>query len=164
VAALAVAVAFVAVSYLVPLIAAEDVDAAAGGWRSDPNGAFDRLDQAANLNFLSDEADVVAGAIAERLRRYGRMRASFEAALDRNPYNWYSRMELGALEAVEGNRAAALAQLRSARDLNPREELITEVLADVRQQRTVSLRALDRALLGRVCARFGQTEATRFCN
>lgn len=161
--ALVVAFAFAAVSYLLPLIAAKDVDAAAGGWSSDPGAAFDRLDQARSLNFLSDEPDVVAGAIAERLHQYDRMRASFEGALDRNPYNWYSLLELGALDAVQGRRDAAIEQLQAAAELNPREPAIKIAMRRARTANPLPLRALDRLFLERVCARFGQTTETRFC-
>jgi hypothetical protein len=162
-AALAVALAFAAISYLLPLIAAQDVDAAAGGWSADPSAAFDRLDQAHDLNFLSDEPDVVAGAIAERLDQYGRMRTSFETAIDRNPFNWYSLLELGALDAVQGRRGSAIRRLQAAAELNPREPAITSALRRARSPNPLPLAALDRIFLGRVCDRFGRTSATKFC-
>jgi len=161
--ALVVGVAFAAASYLLPWTAAEDVDAAAGGWSVHPSAAFDRLDQARDLNFLSDEPDVVAGAIAERLHQYDRMRTSFEAALDRNPYNWYSQLELGALDAVQGRRHAAIGRLQAAAELNPREPAIKIALRRARTANPLPLRTLDRIFLERVCARFGQTAETRFC-
>jgi tetratricopeptide (TPR) repeat protein len=158
-----VAVAFAAASYLLPLIAAHDVDAAAGGWSGDSSAAFDRLDQAHDLNFLSDEPDVVAGAIAERLDQYGRMRTSFETAIDRNPFNWYSLLELGALDAVQGRRGSAIRRLQAAAELNPREPAITSALRRARSPNPLPLAALDRIFLGRVCDRFGRTSATKFC-
>ena len=162
-AAVAAAVLLLTASYLLPWGAAEDVDSATASWRADPDGAFDRLDRASDLNFLSDEPDVLAGAIAERLHDRDRMRTSFEAALDRNPYSWYSWLELGALDAVEGRETSARHRLAEAAKLNPRDELIRSVRASVRRGRPVSLRSIDQALLDRVCARVGATDATSFC-
>ena len=157
------ALVFVAVSYVLPLAAAEDMATASSTWGADPQAAFDRLDRAGDLNFLSDEPDVVAGAIAERLGEQAQMRRYFEAALQRNSFNWYSLLELGALDAVEGHRTGAVRRLRQAVKLNPKEPLIRTTLARARSNKPVSLRSLDRIFLGRVCDRFGQTHDTQFC-
>jgi tetratricopeptide (TPR) repeat protein len=163
-AAAGIAVAIIAAaSYLLPLGAAEDVATASSTWGADPEAAFDRLDRASDLNFLSDEPDLVAGAIAERLGDRRRMRDYFEAALERNPVSWYALLELGALDGVEGDRRSALAYLDEAAALNPQEPLIADVERGVRRGREVSLRAIDRAFLSRVCERVGRTADTQFC-
>ena len=161
--AIAVLLVGAAVSYVRPLAAAEDVAKATEVWRVNPEVAFERLDRAAGWDPLSDEPYVYAGAIAERRGDLDRMRSSFEQAIDRNPHNWYSLLELGALEAVEGNRAAAVDLLRDAAELNPDDTLVSEVLATARRGGEVQLRELDRVLLGRVCSRFGRTRETEFC-
>jgi len=159
---LLLAVALV-VSYALPWIAARDVDRAARGWSSDPSGAFEALDRARSLNFLSAEPDLVAGTIASRLGRREAMRAAFRRALDRDPRNWYALLELGALEALEGRRSVAIARLESARRVNPRDPLIASVLLGARDHDPVSLKRIEQELLARVCTRVGHTEATRFC-
>jgi hypothetical protein len=83
--------------------------------------------------------------------------------LQRNSFNWYSLLELGALDAVEGHRTAAMRRLRQAVKLNPREPVIRTTLAGARSDKPVGLRSLDRIFLGRVCDRFGQTHDTQFC-
>jgi predicted nucleic acid-binding protein len=162
--AAAVAVALVAaVSYLLPFGAARDVSAATNTWRTDPATAFDRLERARGLDFLSAEADLIAGTIAIELGEHERARAAFEAALERDPNNWYALLELGALESLAGDRAAALAHLRRALQLNPQDPLIAATARAVRGGRAVQSADLHDALRDRVCGRFGQTGATRFC-
>jgi O-antigen ligase len=158
-----VVAAFAAASYVLPWTAAEEVQVAASGWGAHPQDAFERLDRARELNFLSAQPDLVAGAIAERLGQRQRMRQSFTAALDRDPTNWYAMLELGALDAAQGNRGAALSRLRAASRLNPRDPLIRAVQRSVEQGQAVPLGSLDRRLLNRVCRRVGRTEDTRFC-
>ena len=154
---------FAAASYLLPLGAAEDVSAAASSWRHDPNAAFERLERARQLNFLSAEPDLVAGTIAVELRDYDRAQEAFSAALTRDPHNWYAQLSLGALKAQAGARSSALRHLQQARALNPRDPLIARVLHKARGGHSVDLRAVNRALLNRVCMRVGETRATRFC-
>jgi O-antigen ligase/polysaccharide polymerase Wzy-like membrane protein len=155
--------AFATVSYTLPWAAARDVEVAASSWSADPQLAFDRLDQAHNWNSLSAEPDLVAGAIAERLGDRTRMRASFTRALDRDSHNWYALLELGDLDALEGHRASALKQLRSAARLDPREPLIRSAIHGVQRGRPISLRSIDRELLRRTCSLVGRTNQTRFC-
>jgi hypothetical protein len=73
----------------------------------------------------------------------------FGGALERNPSNWYARLELGVAYAREGKRAAALRELSAARRLNPREPTILSVASKVRRGQTVSLAELDRNFLRR---------------
>jgi O-antigen ligase/polysaccharide polymerase Wzy-like membrane protein len=161
--AVAFAVVFAAVSYTLPWAAARDVQIAASSWSANPQRAFDRLDQARNWNPLSAQPDLVAGAIAERLGDRTRMRASFTRALGRDSDNWYALLELGALDALEGRRGSALAQLRSAARLDPREPLIRSAIRGVQRGHPISLRSIDRVLLSRTCSLVGRTNQTRFC-
>jgi hypothetical protein len=163
-AAVAALVALVAVaSYLGPWGAARDIDEAANIWATDPQGAYDRLDRARNLNPLSEDADLLAGAIAGRLGDRGRMRDAYTNALERNPHSWYAQFELGALDAVEGNRSSAAARLTAAQRLNPSDPLIRKVLRGARSGDPVSLTAIDRIFLARVCGLVGRTIDTRYC-
>jgi hypothetical protein len=159
----AVVAVFAAASYALPWTAAKETQLAASSWGAHPHNAFDRLDRARKLNFLSAQPDLVAGAIAARLGQRRRMRQSFTDALDRDPNNWYALLELGALDSLEGHRAAAVSRLRSASRLNPRDPLIRSVLRSVERGKAVPLRSLDRRLLSRVCQRVGRTHETRFC-
>jgi tetratricopeptide (TPR) repeat protein len=148
---------------VLPWGAARDVDQATEQWTDDPEAAFDRLERARDLNFLSDQPDLVAGAIAVRLDDLPRARAHFAAAVDRNPHSWYGLLELGAIEAVEGRTPAALAHLRRADELNPGDPVIDEALRAARRERPLALRAIDRRMLERLCARFGRTTETPDC-
>jgi hypothetical protein len=159
----AFAVAFAAVSYTLPWAAARDVDIAASSWSANPHLAFERLDHASSLNPLSARPDLVAGAIAERRGDRTRMRASFTRALDRDSHDWYALLELGALDALEGRTAFALARLRSAARLDPREPLIRSAIQGVQRGRPISLRSIDSELLNRTCSLVGRTNQTRFC-
>jgi O-Antigen ligase len=132
-----------------PWLAAKEVRAAAGEWRRSPDRAFERLDRARRLDPLSDRPDLIAGAIASRLSDTRRMVEEFGDALERNPSNWYARLELGVAYAREGKRAAALRELSAARRLNPREPTIAAVALKVRRGETVSLAELDRNFLRR---------------
>jgi O-antigen ligase len=164
VAVMGVLLGLVAVgSYALPWAAARDVERAATTWKSDPAGAYDQLDRARTLNFLSDRPDLVAGTIAARREDRERMRDSFEAALGRNPYSWYALLELGVLDATEGDRASALRRLRQATRLNPSDPAIGSTLRRVRAGDPVSLERINRRLLGRICRRLGRTQETRYC-
>jgi O-antigen ligase len=133
-----------------PWLSAKEVQAAAGSWRTDPQGAFDRLERARSLNPLGDNPDLVAGAIASRLGDRGRMRISFERALERNGRNWYAYLELAVVAALEGRKDEALRLLGRARTLSPREPSIELVASQVRSGRPVSPAGLDRLFLRRL--------------
>ena len=153
----------VAVSYLLPWGASRDIATASATWGANPDAAFDRLDRAADLDFLSEEPYVTEGAIAVRRHDVGRARTAYAEAVDRNPSNWYAQFELGAIEAVRGDRAAATARLRKAEALNPREPLVRLAVRGVRDGEPLPLARIDRILLQRVCALVGRTSDTRFC-
>jgi tetratricopeptide (TPR) repeat protein len=147
----AAALAVLAVATLAPpWLSAKEVQAAASSWRAEPQAAFDRLERARRLNPLSDNPDLVAGAIASRLGDRARMRESFSRALERNPHNWYAYLELAVVAALEGRRAEALRLLEQARRLSPTEPGVELVTSQVRAGEPISVRALDRMFLRRL--------------
>jgi O-Antigen ligase len=163
-AAVAVAaVGFAVVTYALPWAAARDIESAESTWRSNPDAAFDRLDRARDLNFLSGEPDVVAATIAEQLGETDRVRASLRDAIEREPKNWYALLQLGALEAFEGDRAAGLAHLERAAKLNPSDTQVRLVAQRARAGRPLTLEQLRRMTVRRVCGLVGPTSESRFC-
>lgn len=153
-----------ATSFVLPWGAARDVELAAENWRVSAETAYDRLDRALDLNPLSDRAALIGMAIASRREEYGLMRHYLEIALERTSASWYAHLELGALNAIEGDRKGAREHLLESLDLNPREPVTADVLAKLRRGRRPSLAAIDRAFLIRVCNRFGRTDATPHCD
>jgi O-Antigen ligase len=143
-------------SLALPWTAAVDVKKAGESWGADSAAAFDRLDRADSLNFLSANPDLVEGAIASRLGQPQRMRTAFEDALERDPRNWYATLELAALDALEGDRAASLERLDRVAELNPREPVTDEVRRGVLDGRPVTLEELDDVFLERYCRVHGQ--------
>ena len=138
-----------ALSLAPPWLAEKEMERAVAEWRNDPDTAFARLERARSLNPLSDEPDMLAGAIASRVDDTRRMRSAFEGALARNSYNWYAQFELGILAASEGNRREALNRLRLAQALDPREPAIALALEQVRSGRKVSRSDYDRLFFER---------------
>lgn len=138
-----------AVVLALPWLAERDVDAAAGAWPRDPGAAYARLDRAARLNPLSDRPYLVEGSIAARLGDFARARAAFGKALDRVPRGSYAQLELGAIAAQQHRRAEALAHLRRASALAPRDPLIAAALRRVRTRAPLTVALVNAALLGR---------------
>jgi len=151
-------------SLLGPWLSARYVESAAGGWQGDPDRSYAQLERAQSLNPLSARPDLVAGAIAARYEDLPRMTDYFEAALEREPDNWYALLELGVASAVEGDRPAAISLLEQAQSLNPLDPLIRETARRVEAGRAVSLTRIDQALLGRVCERIGRAANTGSCS
>jgi hypothetical protein len=156
--------ALAAISLFLPWTAALDVKKAAESWGADPDAAFERLDRARDLNFLSAQPDLVAGAIATRLNEPERARLSFTRALERDPRNWYATLELAALDALEGDRASALARLDEVARLNPGEQLTARVRKGIEEGRPVSLDELDASFIERYCARQGRQATPTGCD
>lgn len=141
--------AVAAVGLAIPWVAAKEIETASASWAADPATAFRRLDLARQLNPLTDNADVVAGVIASRLHDRPKERAAFVRAIERNPHNWYARFELALVDARQGKTAAALAQLRLAGQLNPREPVIPDVRKKILHRKPVSEAAINRLFLER---------------
>ncbi|HTA12706.1 MAG TPA: O-antigen ligase family protein [Solirubrobacteraceae bacterium] len=144
--ALALALAAVA-SLVAPWLSQLELESAVRVWTYAPQVAYARLDDAARLNPLSDEAELVAGTIALRYRQLARADRDFAQALERSHDDAYATLERGAIASASGRRSAALGLLERALELSPREVLAREALRVVREGRRVNLVELNRAIL-----------------
>jgi hypothetical protein len=162
-AALALLVVFAVATYGLPWAAANDVNEAERVWADEPDEAFDRLDRASDLNFLSAAPDLAGGTIAIRLGDESKARSYFEAALDREPRSWYARLQLGALAAAGGHRSEGIEELRAARRLNPRDPTIRLALERAEAGKPLSPAAINLLLAQGICDRLGRTQDTAAC-
>jgi hypothetical protein len=136
----------IAALFVLPWIAAREVSLASSGWPSNRALAYSRLDAAARFDPLSDIPAETEGLIAARSGDDRRARKAFARAIGRNSVNWYSRLELATVEARLDHRAAALAQLRRASELNPREPLVGTVRSRIAAGKPVSQAFVDKFL------------------
>jgi O-Antigen ligase len=123
--------ALAAVSYALPALSAFEVERAVRAWPEEPEQAFSRLDRARQLNVLSERPDVIAGVLARRGGRPARERRAFMRALERNRNDWYVHLRLALVAADLDRPGEALAHVRRARALNPREHAVDVVEAVV---------------------------------
>jgi tetratricopeptide (TPR) repeat protein len=138
-----------AASFASPWLSQLQVQSAARIWPYAPRTAYARLADAARLNPLSDEPELVAGSIALRLNELARADHEFSLALQRSPGDAYATLERGAIASTRGDRAQALALLERAAQLNPRDALTREALQLVRAGRRVSVEELNRSILAK---------------
>lgn len=116
-------------------------------WPTAPRQAYAELDDAADLNPLSEEPQLLAGSIALRFGDLVRADREFAKALQRNPRDTYATLERGAIASAKGEQRRALVLLRRTARLSPRDELIHEVLAVVEKGERVSIDRLNRSIL-----------------
>jgi hypothetical protein len=132
-------------SYLLPGLAAFELERATRAWAGAPDRALSGLSWARRLNPLSERADIVAGMLAKRAGRWDDARAAFEDAVRRNPDDWYAHLQLALLSSTAGRRLEAASAVRRAEALNPLEPTIQAVKADLLADRPV-----DGALVNRI--------------
>jgi len=120
-----------AAALALPYLAEREIAAAGSGWPSDPVGAFDRLERAAQLNPLSARPQLVAGVIALELGRAELAERRFAQALEHDDGDWFAVFGRGLAASALGERARARALYLRARTLDPGEPLVREALARV---------------------------------
>jgi tetratricopeptide (TPR) repeat protein len=146
--AVAVVLAVVAVlSLAAPWLSQLQVQSAARVWTKAPQAAYARLNDAARLNPLSDEAYLVAGSIALRFGDLSRADHEFALALGRTPGDAYATLERGAIASTENDRRGALELLERAARLNPRDPVTRQALRLVREGKHVNIEELNRSIL-----------------
>ena len=107
---------------------------------------LDRLKRASELDFLSAEPLIAKGVISQRFGRRRMAVEAFSEAIAREPRNWFARFERGMALAGLGQRDAAVAELRRAISLNPRQPLARRVLARARRGQPIDTTAVERTL------------------
>ena len=142
-------------SFALPWTADRLEQRAAAEWPHDARAAFHNLRRARQLNPVSPDPDLLAGAIASKLDDVATMRDAFRHALERDPRQWYAHLELGIAEAARGRRAAALHQLAAARRLDPREPVVRLVERRVKANARIDRAAIDRIFISRYRRRAG---------
>jgi tetratricopeptide (TPR) repeat protein len=146
--ALAAVVSVLAVLSLgAPWLSQLEVQSAARVWVHEPQSAYGRLHNAAQLNPLSDDAYLLAGSIALRYGELDRADREFARALSRTPGDAYATLERGAIASAQGRTATARTLLTRAVALNPRDPLTHEALDVVREGRRVDVAKLNRIIL-----------------
>jgi O-antigen ligase len=145
--ALGVLVIFTVATFASPWLSQLQVQSAARIWPSAPQTAYARLADAARLNPLSDEPELVAGSIALRFNDLAKADHEFSLALARSPGDAYATLERGAIASTRGDRARALVLLGRAARLNPRDPLTQQALLLVRAGHRVSVEELNRSIL-----------------
>ncbi|HEY2141843.1 MAG TPA: O-antigen ligase family protein [Solirubrobacteraceae bacterium] len=136
-----------AVALAAPWLSRLQIQTAARTWTKAPLRAYARLEDAARLNPLSDEAYLVAGSIALRFGDLDRAEHDFSLALERAPQDAYATLELGAIASSKNERGKASQLLERAARLNPRDPLTREALLVVRNGRRINLEGLNRSIL-----------------
>jgi tetratricopeptide (TPR) repeat protein len=151
VAALATpAVAAAAATIVFPWLSAAETAKAASSWTADPPLAYQRLATARRLDPFTAEPDRIAGAIASRLHEWPRMRKSFTRALERDPNDWYSHLELAVEATQRHDWPDARRHLREAQALDPLEPVTDYVSRAVAARKPVDAAAVDQMFLDRI--------------
>jgi len=140
-------IAVAALSLAAPWLSQLQVQSAVRIWTMAPQTAYSRLNSAARLNPLSDEAYSVAGSVALRFGDLTRADHEFALALGRTPGDAYATLELGAIASTENDRSRTLELLEQAARLNPQDPLTREALLLVRGGRRVDVEELNRSIL-----------------
>lgn len=144
-----VAVLLAGASLAAPWLSARLVQSAAAIWPRAPLVAYARLDEAAQLNPLSDQPASVAGSIALRFGDYLRADREFTLALKRVPNDAYATLELGSISSVLGRRGEAMRMIGEAVRLNPRDPLARRALAEVRAGRAVDIQRINATIFAK---------------
>jgi len=142
-----VVVAVIAASLIVPWLSQLKIQEAARIWPAAPRDAYAALNDAADLNPLSDQPYLLAGSIALRLGDLARADREFARALRRSSRDAYATLERGAIASARGERARALGLLGKEQRLDPRDPLGRAALVLTRRGGRVDVAQLNSAIL-----------------
>lgn len=157
--ALAVVTLAAAVSLAVPGAAARYERSAFERQRSDPQGALDRLERAADLDRLSASPLIARGLLARARGDREGARANLADAIDREPQNWFAHFELALTEGQARRYDEASRAIAEARRLNPRQPLVGEVQEAIQSRRMIEPGEIERALRDQLSVRLQPFES-----
>ena len=107
-----------------PWISVRESDAALAVAPTDTGRAYALLRSAARWNPVSDSPALVEAAVAANARDREHEKRALRAALERNPWEWYSYFMLGIVAGQQHRTADARAQLLRAQRLAPRNLIV----------------------------------------
>jgi hypothetical protein len=128
------AVVLAALTLGIPYLAVRETAQAGNIFGSDPTGALDDLAQAASMNPLSADADLDAGVLALRVRRYAEAEQRFGQAVARDPGGWEGWLGQGLAASALGERTRARRYLLVSRSINALQPVTAQALADLRSR------------------------------
>jgi O-Antigen ligase len=143
------------VALAIPYAAARETQKAIAIWPTRPALAYSELRSASSLLPFDPQTYLVGGAIALDLEEPATARGFFAQADNRDDQEWLGPFVIGLLDAEQGLRTQARAQLLRARTLNPRESLITQALVRLTGRSTLTVAEAQYDLSLRSEARFG---------
>jgi hypothetical protein len=138
-----------------PWLAERDLRHARSIAVSNPAGAIDELDRAADLNPLSPLADKTAAVIERRQGRFGASEQRLRDTLTRDPGDPFVFLQLAAIASATDRQAEAVRLIRRASALSPRDEVTRRVQRQLEAGRHVSPDRVDRMILHDVDVRTG---------
>ena len=147
--ATAAAIAACAVVTALPWLAESYQNAGSAVWRQDLDLAYARLDRAAELNRVAAAPLVLKGSIALRSRDLEEARRSLEAAIEREPDNWYAHFQLALVESLANAFPVASTEIRRARELNPLDPVVATAATLIADRRKPNPERLNSCFVSR---------------
>ena len=156
IAAGALVAALAAAGLTLPYLAERDLRKGYDLADENPAEALDRFDRAASLNRLSALPIKAAGVVLAREGRYGAAEHEFRRALERDPRDAYSYLQLGAI-ASQGQRPyPAKRLLAKAVQLAPRDAATIDAWRAVKRGRELNVAELDAKIRKDIDVRLGR--------
>jgi hypothetical protein len=127
---------------------------------SDPEAAALDLARAGRIDPLDGDPLLSRAIVVRRLGDAAGWRRDVAEVLRRAPRDWLAHVESGLAAAADGDRRGALAQLETARRLNPRQVVIGDAITALRAGRTVDPAAVEARLAGAQSERLRPVDPT----
>ncbi|HEX7292905.1 MAG TPA: O-antigen ligase family protein [Solirubrobacterales bacterium] len=144
-----------AASLTMPWLAERELRSARELAGEDPAAALTKLDRAAELNPLSPLPDKTAAVIERQLGNLQGSEQRFRATLDVDPGDPFVYLQLATIASATGREREAIANIRRARELNPRDEVARRVERRLEGGRRVTPAEVDELILSDVEERIG---------
>lgn len=144
-----------AASLTMPWLAERELRSARELAGEDPAAALTKLDRAAELNPLSPLPDKTAAVIERQLGDLQGSELRFRETLEVDPGDPFVYLQLATIASATGREKEAIANIRRARELNPRDEVARRVERRLATGRRVTPAEVDELILSDVEERIG---------
>jgi hypothetical protein len=144
-----------AASLTVPWLAERELRSARELAGEDPGAALAKLDRAADLNPLSPLPDKTAAVIERQLGDLQGSERRFRETLEVDPGDPFVYLQLATIASATGRDREAMANIRRALELNPRDAVSRQVERRLQAGRRVTPGEVDEMILSDVERRIG---------